>query len=370
MPKLKSKKVKTKSDAAVAAESREVVYPDRTSVVCEGETAITAEDARVTLGWEEVPEGGGEYVREIYALAKIRVRLTNNVINRPIYTAGVLTLKQEILRRRWRMNGEPIIVGKTGLLLNGQHTLIALVLADLEWQQNEDWRAYWPTAPSIDKVVTSGVSEDDETVNTMDTCKPRSLADVLYRTAYFSAMPGGQRRNAARTVDYAIRMMWHRTGAGHDAFAPRRTHAESLAFLTSHPRLLDCAKHIHEEDGKDSKLSIYMPSGYAVGLLYLMGSSASDPEAYRKADHPHESMLDWSRWNDACDFWVLLAAGGDKVAAVRKAMARSIEDGGLSMAERWAIVTNAWLAYQRQRGKEVTIPSFGRRHRFGRPVYR
>jgi len=349
MPKLKSKKKEPKpreKSVAEVARDREVVYPEITADVCRGETAITAEDAKQLLGWEDVAEGGGNYVREIYSLAKIRVRLNNNVTNRPIYTAVVQTLKQEMLRRKWLLNGEPIIVGQTGLLLNGQHTLIALVLADREWQADKDrFAEYWPTPPVIEKVVVSGVNEDDTTVNTMDTCKPRSLADVLYRSDYFASLTPGERRRVAKMTEYAIRLMWLRTGAKYDAFAPRFTHAEALDFLARHPKLLDAVKHVHEEDGDEHQLARYTSPGYLAALMFLMGSSNTDPEEYRSSVHPDESSLDWSRWNDASSFVVLLAAGGKEVSAVRAVMAASIEQGNLSNAERWAILSNAWLAF-------------------------
>ncbi len=341
MPKLMKSKQKT-----VKAVEREVVYEEISANVCCGETAITAEDAKALLGWEEVPEGGGAYVREVFSLAKVRARCNNNVTNRPIYAGVVQTLKQEILRRRWLLNGEPIIVGKTGLMLNGQHTLLALVLANIEWESDrERWAEYWPSPPTIDKTVVSGIDENDLTVNTMDTCKPRSLADVIYRSEYFASLTPGDRRNAARMTDYAIRLLWHRTGAGLDAFAPRRTHAESLDFIARHPKLLDAVKHVHEEDGKEGRISKYLSTGYAAGLLYLMGCSTTEPEVYRTASHPDESMLDWAKWSDACDFIVLLASGGKETAAIRTTMARSIEGGGLSNAERWSIVVNASLAH-------------------------
>lgn len=326
---------------------REILYPNPTSDVCRGDTAITAEDAKQLLGWEEVSEGGGHYVREVYALAKVRVRCTNNVTNRPLYKSVVQTLKQEILRRRWQFNGEAIIIGKTGLLLNGQHTLLALVLANLEWEADQErWSDYWTTPPTIDKVVTSGVDEGDATVNTMDTCKPRSLTDVLCRSEYFSTLKDNERRSAARMTDYAVRLLWYRTGAGLDAFAPRRTHAESLAFLDAHPRLLEAVKHVHGEEGTERRISRYMGPGYAAGLMYLMACSETDPTEYRKMAYPDESALNFDLWDKAADFIVLLASAGNETSAVRTVMARSIEDGGLSNAERWGIVSNAWLTYK------------------------
>jgi hypothetical protein len=337
MPKLR------KPTVAEVNSGRDVKFDTISSDVCTGDTAITVDDAKEILGWEETSEGN--YVREIYTLAKLKVLCKNNLTNRPLYKNVVQTLQQEILQGRWRMNGEPIIVGQTGLLLNGQHTLIALILANVRWgQDKEAYEENWTTPPTIDKVVVSGVDEGDDTVNTMDTCKPRSLADVIYRSEYFASLPHGERKNASRMADHAIRLLWHRTGAKYDAFAQRKTHSESLDFLDRHPKLLECIKHIHEEDGEGA-ISRYVGPGYAAGLLYLMGSSKSDPEPYRGSAHPSEESLDWSAWTRACDFFVLLAAGGKDVSAVRRTIANRMEQGSLTMAERWAILTNAWLAY-------------------------
>jgi hypothetical protein len=354
MPKLKKKSVKksTKKSQPLT-ESREVIYKEVLADVCVGDTAITADDAKELLGWEEVAGGELNYSKEIFSLAKKKVICRNNTINRTVYASVVLTLKQEILRRRWILNGEPIIVGKTGQLLNGQHTLLALILANQEWEADKErWAEYWETPPTIDKVVVSGIDEADQTVNTMDTCKPRSLVDVIGRSEYFSKLPEGEGRAIARLIDNAISLLWHRTGAKLDAFAPRKTHSESMDFLARHSKIIEAAKHIYEEDGKNKKIKRYLNPGYAAGLLYLMGSSDTDPEEYRKAAHRDESLLNWDKWDKACNLFVLLAAGGKETSAIRHMIAQSIEEGALSVSERWAIIANSWLAYSQ--GKSIT----------------
>ena len=358
MPKLKKKSVKKATKKSQPpTEIREVLYKEVLANVCAGDTAITVDDAKELLGWEEVAEGELKYSKEVYSLTKKKVVCRNNTINRTIYASVVLTLKQEILRRRWILNGEPIIVGKTGLLLNGQHTLLALILAHQEWESDKErWEEYWKTSPTIDKVVVSGIDEGDQTVNTMDTCKPRSLVDVIGRSEYFAKLPEGEGRAIARLIDNAITLLWHRTGAKLDAFAPRKTHAESMDFLARHNKIIEAAKHIYEEDGKSKKIAgTYLNPGYAAGLLYLMGSSDTEPEEYRKAAHRDESLLNWDNWDKACNFFVLLAARGKETSAVRSMIAHSIEEGGLSMAERWAIISNAWIAYSQ--GKPITDSS-------------
>jgi hypothetical protein len=351
MPRLKERVKQT-----IDTSGRKVIYPKVITEVMQGETAITLEDAKELLGWEEVE--GTEYNKEIYAATKQKVAFCNNVTNRPIYANVAYTLRQDILRGRWQLNGEPIIVGRTGLVLNGQHTLLALILANIAWEKDkEEWREHWPTPPTIDKVITSGVAEDDSVVNTMDTCKPRSLADVIYRSPFFTKLTGGERRIVSRLTEYAIRFLWLRTGAKSDAFAPLLTHAEALACLAAHPKLLEAVSHVHEENGKEGKLKAYTSPGYLAGMLYLMGSASSDPQAYRSAAKPDEANLDWSQWNKACDYVVLLASGGKETSGIRKAMAAAMEQGGLSGTERWAILAKGWLAYQSD--KPITPTTLG-----------
>lgn len=348
MPVVKNKLVTSKPrDNSTVAEEREITYPTLTADVCIDATAITADDAKQLLGWQEETEEikfGGAFMLKDSRDKKIRCH--NNLKNRPLNLANLQTLKQEHLRRRWRFNGEPIIVGKTGLLLNGQHTLIALVLAAQEWEDDrEKWGEYWDTAPTMAKLVVSGVDESDEVVNTMDTCKPRALWEVIYRSEHFAHLKNHERKVCARMADYAVRLLWHRTGAGIDAFAPRRTHSESLGFVTRHPRLLEAIRHVYEENGDENRIGRYVSPGYAAGLCYLMGCSTTDSADYRSAAHPDESMLDWNQWDKACNFIVLLASGGEETEAVRKYLSERIESGGASNAERWAILANAWIAY-------------------------
>jgi len=339
-------KSKTKRKTGAKAPTP-AVPQEPTARVCIGADAITADQAKTLLGWSAETEQvrfGTDYLLKDYH--GVKVRCLNNVHNRPLYTSVVQTLKQEILRKRWRFNGEPIIVGKNGSILNGQHTLVALVLADQEWRESECWKAYWEDAPVIEKMIVYGVGEADEVVNTMDTCKPRSLTDVIYRSEYFAHIGSKDRRACARMADYAVRLLWHRTGATLDAFAPRRTHSESLDFINRHPKILEAVAHIYQED-RGKPISKLIPAGYAAGLLYLMGCSDTDPSEYQDAQLPNESLLDWSRWPEACDFWVALQAD-PKLAAARKMLLMGREHG-MSHQERWAVVVKAWHVFLKGR---------------------
>lgn len=328
-------------------QKRETLYPSiRTEMGC----PLTADTAKKLLGWQEetenvkfksdfqlrLPASGGK--------EGTKVCCTNNIANRHLSMSVVALLKQEILRGNWQLNGEPIIVGSTGLILNGQHTLIALILAAMEWHDSQGkWNDKWKTEPTIDKLVVLGIEESDDVVNTLDTGRPRTLTDVIYRSEYFANVHPRDRIRLARMLDHAIRFTWSRTGAGSDAFAPRRTHAESLDFLRRHQRLLEAVKHVYEENGNTNTVGKYLSPGYASGLLYLMASSkTSEDGEYSVAAQPSEDIIDFSLWEKACEFFVALAAGDAKLDAVRQSLSALIQEDGGSIAERVAVLIKAW----------------------------
>ncbi len=295
----KSPRSKPKDDQPA---ERKVLYPE---VEVEN-GVIDAETAKRLLGWEAVPDGADHAFEDA---DKVRVRFANNVTNRPLYRGVVDTLRQEILRNHWRFNGEPIIVGRTGLILNGQHTLVSVVTAEQVrvGPEAETWKDYWAGPVEIHKLVVKGVDESDMVVNTMDTCRPRTLSDVIYRSEYFRDKDSSDREKISRMLDAAIKLLWTRTGVDSDALAMRRTHAESLDLVARHPRLVEAVRHVFTEDqGKDQRdrIARYLGPGYAAAMLYLMAASGSDLSLY--LDSRKESNLDLGLWEKACEFFTLL----------------------------------------------------------------
>jgi hypothetical protein len=337
------KKASKKTEKKAATKGREVLYEKPSIRQCVEERAMTAATARKIMGWEEETEEvkfGPDYLLKDERGNKVRCH--NNISNRPLVRGNVEALVQEILRNRWRFNGEPIIIGKTGLVLNGQHTMVALVLAGQRWADDKEKWSDWDREPTIDKLVVVGVDEDDAVVNTLDTAKPRSLSDVIYRSTYFSSLQEKDRRKAARLCDNAVRLLWHRTGAALDAFAPRRTHSESLDFIARHPGILECVKHILEEDGEDGRIAKVVGPGYAAGLMYLMAASASDPKEYKAAQNPCEDSLDWEEFEKAAEFWRRVAEDAPEFRLIRVTLAKL---GGGTNPERWGTIVRAWNAY-------------------------
>ena len=346
----KTTKVSTQRKGA-SKSAREVVYDKAKVRLCVGDSALDDETARKLLGWKE------EADKEQFGIdfqfrdeMGRKVRCLNNDINRPITWTNVLVCKQEILNGKWKFNFEPIIIGVTGRVVDGQHRLVALVLAVQEWQANPDrYQDHWPNQPTIETLVCFGCSEDDETVNTINTGRPRTLSDVIYRSSYFCDMNSQERKTIARIMDVAIKLVWKRTHASQGVNLNYLTHSEALSFIGRHERLLEAVRHIYEEDN-DKSLSRYCSLGTAAGLLYLMGTCQSETDnedhtGYFQVMEPHENQLDFSMWDKACEFFVLLASGHEHLSAVRLAIGRVQEDELADIKARIGTIVKAWNLY-------------------------
>jgi len=310
--------------------------------------------AKKLLGWQELEEGDVS----IFLLKDIdgnRIRCCNNINNRPLDFKWCLKIAQEILRGRWMFNFENIIIGETGLILSGQHRLIALVLACQTYRNDPDAYPEWKADPTIRTSIGFGAPEDDRTVNTLDTAKPRSLSDVIYRCQYFAKLPPAERKNVSKMMQSCVQFVWDRTGVK-DAYSIERTHAESIDFIELHKTMLKCVNHISLEN-EDKSISALIPCGTASGMMYLMATSASDPQEYKDLDHPSEKVLDLSMLEKAEEFWTEFS-GGKAFDCVRKALRdlNEIEDltGGVMLLKK-ALVIKAWNVYTSK--KKVTAAS-------------
>lgn len=304
---------------------------------------ITVELAKELLGWEGA-EKGKALLRD---LEGNQITCKNNLDNRPLYKSNYDKLKQEILRGFWRLNGEPIIIGETGKVLNGQHSLIALVLSSQEVAQNPElWEDVWDgEEPYIQKVIVHGVSEDDEVVNTMDTCKPRSLSDVIYRSEFFQDLSGPDRKKSSKTAEFAVRLLWDRTGAKLEAYCSSRTHSEFLNLIERHGKVLEAVRLVQDrEEGTKSKLSRFLSLGRISGLLYLMASSTSSSEYFQSSESRTEDNLNFDLWDEAVQFWEGLIDSPD-FDPVRKSLSKLIVDGDSTANSKQAVIIKAWECF-------------------------
>lgn len=354
MPPMKPKKdePRQKPDPATVEAVPEKEYETVEATVFGGADALTVDQAKHLLGWEEEPEGAGWTDCFLTDENGKKVRLTKNTKNRSYRPALVEMYIQEHLQRRWRLNGETIIIGWFGEVISGQHRLIALILAEqrrlIDKETNQHWVENWPGPVTMQTVVVTGIDESDEVVNSVDTGAPRSLGDVLYRSHYFAGEKSpAKRRLMAKAADFAIRFLWHRTGAGMDAWAPRRTHAEAIDFLERHQKLIKCLKHVVDENGDTAnKLGKHLSLGYSAALMYLMGSGKSDYEKYNLGDRV-EKRLDWSLYKRAEEFWALLAGGEDfkEVRYAIGALTNAQTGKKSSVAEVVTVIIKAWRLF-------------------------
>lgn len=372
MPKKDSETATT----TAAPKERKVRYQDVTVKVYRGEDAITHEQAQSILGWQEETKAvkfGQDYL--LKDANGNKVRCLHNAKNRPFYQENTDSLVQELLNKRWQFNGEAIIVGKYGTLLNGQHSLIALILANqIRNSEDERLRSYYDgiwgegIPITMEKVVVRGVEETDDVINTMDTCRPRSYADVLYRSDVYADAKGSERKTLCKMSEWAVKMAWHRTGAVDNPFAPRRTHSEAVEFLHNHPHLGESVLHIFQENRPEKvegqpagkpPISRFISPGYAAGLLYLMAASGTSDEQgqeYRAAEKLSEKNIDVSRWDRACEFWVCLAKS-PSFDAVREALGRLADPStGASgrREEKEAILAKAWNVFVTERDPKLS----------------
>ena len=168
---------------------------------------------------------------------------TKNRRNRPVSESTVERYTQEIKAGRWKLNGQGIIFGKSGNLLNGQHRLKAIVAAN----------------KSIETLVTWGV--EDDTFDTIDDGNKRSLADVLaikqeYKPALLSA---------------GVRFLWiYSTGQVATKDLRRGTIATKPLLektLEKHPVLRQSTKFYSMLKSRPGGMLV--PAGMAIGLHYL-----------------------------------------------------------------------------------------------------
>lgn len=337
---------------------RPVIHDHVFVVVYHGNTALTLQQAMELLGWDEEGVGEsknldfGEKYDFVNPVTGKKVRCWNNRRNRNFKTNNGLLVMQEHLRKRWKLNGEALIIGNTGECISCQHRLGGFIFAVQEYRKNPNkYQEFWQDEPTMETLIVYGVDEADETVNTIDTGMPRTLSDVLFRGPHFQSFKDRSDRDKASTMaENAIKQVWYRTGVG-TAFDVdlRTTHSEYIDFLDRHAKLIKCVKHLFEES-KNGKIRKLLGPGYAAGLCYLMASSTTEGDAYRKGTPPSEALMDWSNEDTAMNFWVEVAASDKKLAYLQQALKelgnaneQNNGDGKVSLAERMALVIKAWL---------------------------
>lgn len=143
-----------------------------------------------------------------------KTMLGENVNNRRISRDNVNLFAREIRNGEWRFNGEAIKFGKDGRLLDGQHRLLAVIAAD----------------KPLTTLVIRGL--EDETQQTMDSGKTRTLGDVLTLRGEKNST---QLASLARAVYLADQLGME--AAAQNDLKPIR--GEIISFIDQTPQLAD-----------------------------------------------------------------------------------------------------------------------------------
>lgn len=311
---------------------------------------------REFLGWEDEPEFAarvGATMSEADRLTnppgyadeydfldmnKAKVKLWNNQGNRDFIREHALSLAQDVLTRNWAdsrnggvakftledgrqvdmtemtINGETIIITRTGKTDSGQHRGIGFIFACQIWAKGEVWkgidpRALWPEMPTMEALVVFGVSDSDRVTMTLDNVMPRTEADTISTSLTFAGYSRVEKKELSRMLAYATDLLWNRTGVGKQAY---QTHSTSKDFRRRHPLLEKCVLHVFGENKKRAISRLKLSPGHVSALMYLMAASAGDPKSYNEADT-------WARDDSLIDFTAKVTVAGKKKEAWKAA---------------------------------------------------
>jgi hypothetical protein len=300
-------------------------------VVYDANNPLTVAEAKKLLGWKVVDDEPYHLVDKTDG--KKFVRFANSTANRPFRSILSKQYASDILRNKWELNGETIIIDAKNQIVSGQHRLAGLVFAEWDrltkpqyYQENYGWKG----PCSIQAIVVKGVKPDS--ADSVDKGQKRSHGDVLFRRHEFKGTYGDREKQMlANDLAVAARLLWLRLGGKDVSDAPKFLHSEMLDLIEAHPGLKTFTQFVFDEDGgdtrKESKIKQYVSRGYLAAMAYLMATRHTDPVKYLETGE-----IDISAQSEAEEFIVMLANGGDKTGSptyeLRSEYARQTAKGG------------------------------------------
>lgn len=220
--------------------------------------------------------------------ATAQAMLASNTTNRPLGGALVKLYSNEMLRGKWKLNGEPIIFGTDDdgnhSIISGQHRLHALIQANKFYEADPE---EYPEATTIlHTVVITGVHID--TADSVDQGMTRKHGHVLFRDEWIATViPAEWSNNNSRKAKWcnclagSARLVWLRAGGATVSSAPKFIVSEMMQFIKEdHKGLCDFVSAIlsaSEEDGAGLKISL----PYIAALCYI--ASLTDDGTVHKA---------------------------------------------------------------------------------------
>ena len=200
-----------------------------------------------------------------------------NVNNRQLTKSTYKMYANELLRGKWRLNGEPFIFGvddESGVesAISMQHRLHGLIEAIETYEKNPD---EYPDA-QLEMEVAVVYNVPIETADTVDQGMLRKHSHVLFRDEWIATViPKEWNNNNSRKSKWcnvlagAARLVWLRAGGATVSSAPKFVVSEMLEFIkTDHVGLCDFVSAVlsaSEEEGAGLKISI----PYIAGLCYV-----------------------------------------------------------------------------------------------------
>ncbi|WGY04333.1 hypothetical protein QI633_11305 [Nocardioides sp. QY071] len=225
--------------------------------------------------------------------------LSRNTNNRNVRRSVIDAYARDIAAGRWRLNGETIKFGPSGVLLDGQHRLGAVVQADT----------------SVPMVVVRNLSDD--VMSTVDTGAKRSYADALKLA--------GEENTTTLAAVVRRAVMWER-GMRTNTGAIKPTALEMDDFLDRTPEIrasADLASRLASRERLPASV---------IGLCHFLFSKI-DPDA-------------------ATTFFLRVADGDgipatDPIAVLRNRVIKLRVSGGrINETEGLALTIRAWNAHR------------------------
>lgn len=331
------------------------VYPEVREQVMRGDDAMSIEQAKEYLGWEQVEAFDDSCSPAIKTVQGLNVRLNQCHKQRWLDDAKWLRmLRQEWLNKKFRYNGKTVILGDHGAVLDGQYRMTSMVCAEHErtnGPEAKQWQRLNPKPLTMETIVVYGLDEDDDMFATFNAVLAGTGADTIFRSDIFADSQPPERKHLSRIAEYAVRTVWDRTGHRMNAWTPDLNVTEIIEFLRMHPFLKHCCQQIWTEDGKGASvddggraISNWLSRGYAAGLCYLFAANATDGQKYLASDTRGEKLLDMSLQDKAFEFWVYMGSMAQDAKPLRDALNDLIlpGDNNANWEQVAAVLCNAW----------------------------
>lgn len=239
--------------------------------------------------------------------------LEHNTGNRPLNLPHVKFLAKQMNDGEWKMAGDPLKIGSSGRILDGQHRLHAIIESDTTQEM----------------VVIYNVPDDSFAV--MDTGRVRQAADVLSIAGF----------SDARLLAATARMLINYDRAKFSAILKNQgrkesgvvTHQDVLTYIQAH----DLTPYLSRAGTWYKTLSIYSKAEYA--FFYCILSKIDE----------NQSVL----FLNAVSAGVQLEVDSPMYVLRKKLTDHKMSKLSLSPSERYALTIKAWNLYRSKKTVKV-----------------